>query len=336
MKFAALGRTRWLYDSIGAAVARGHEAVLIGTSRAAPEYTVTERDFELLASRLGCPFFASQAINRPDSVRLLEACGAEIGISVNWPGLIGRPVLDLFKHGVINAHPGDLPRFRGNAVPNWAIVTGESRVVLTLHRMATTLDSGPILLQREFSLSSRTYIGEVYRFIQDSIPAMFVEVLDGLQGGDLEARPQPEDPALARRCYPRIPADGEVDWREPADRLAALVRACSEPFAGAYTFLNGRRLTIWRAHAVRPSSPYLGAPGQVAERLAASGEVRVLTQDGVLVLEEVESEAGARGRAYDLITSARVRLGLDHAGEIEKLKRQIADLARRLEGRRDA
>ena len=332
MRVAALGRTHWLYDATRAAAAAGHTIVLVGTAPASPEYRVDEGDFARLATELGARFFCDAAINRPRYAELVEQSGAEVAISVNWPTLIGQELLDAFPHGVINAHAGDLPRYRGNASPNWAILAGEDKVVLTLHRMTVDLDAGPIVLQRELPLTGATYIGDVYASLDRDIPSMFVEVLEQLAHGPAQPREQPTDPSLALRCFPRLPRDGEIDWSRSAEELARLVRASSRPFAGAYSFVGTTRLIVWRARPERLPFPWLGVPGQVAERRLQRGEVAVLTGDGVLVLQEVEAVPGPPRPATEVLTSMRMRLGVDLASEVERLSRQVADLEGRVGG----
>lgn len=329
MKVAALGRTKWLYDSILAVAERGHEIVLIGTCSAAPEYTVTEEDFARLAAKLNSVYFCDPAINRPNYIELVRNSGAEVAISVNWLTIIGQEMLDQFKYGVINAHAGDLPRFRGNAVPNWAILTGETKVVLTLHQMTVDLDAGPILLQRVFPLTPNSYIADVYHFIEQNVPIMFTEVVDRLAANEIIAREQPSDPALSLRCFPRLPQDSQIDWTQPAVQIARLIRAVGEPFNGAYTYLGENRLIIWRAHTEEAPTPYLAVPGQVAE-LRRSGEVAVCTVEGWLVLEEVELEGMKRVKPRELIKSSRTRLGLNPADEIASLNRRILALEHQL------
>ena len=330
MRVAALGRTQWLSDSIRAVARAGHEVVLIGTCPAAPESTVDEHDFALLAQELGCEYFCDAAINRWEYRQMARASGAQVGISVNWLTLIGQAFLDTLEHGVVNAHAGDLPRYRGNAVINWAILAGEENVVVSLHRMVAELDAGSILLQRALPLTPHTYVADVYSFLGQVIPLMFVEVLDRLASGGAEAREQPKDPAMSLRCFPRLPQDGELDWTRPAEELSRLVRATSEPFAGAYSFLGTSRLIVWRAHPERLAHPWLGVPGQVAERRPASGEVAILTGAGVLVLEEVETAADGRGQASDLLRSIRLRLGMDVPSEVTRLLERVAELERRV------
>ena len=296
MRVAALGRTQMLYGAIKAVRDAGHEIVAIATAEASPEYRVNEHDFQKLAEEIGCAF----SIGLPD-------VQADVAISVNWPVLIPENVRRRFAHGILNAHAGDLPRYRGNACPNWAILNGEDNVVFTIHEMAEELDAGPVLLKRPFPLTDRTYIGDVYAAMETEFPGMFVTVLREIEANRL--RPVPQTGAQLR-CFPRIASDSRIDWTQPAVHLDRLVRASAEPFAGAYTFYNRTRLRIWRAHASRLNYEYLGIPGQVAARDAAG--VTVLAGDGVLILEQVELEGGSgRVPASECIRSLRTRLGLD-------------------------
>jgi methionyl-tRNA formyltransferase len=316
MRVAAIGRTNWLLDSVRRLSEGGHEIVAVATARAAPEYRVTERDFEQLAGELGCAF--STGVDLASSP--VATIDADVAVSVNWPHLIPPSILDRFLHGVLNGHPGDLPRYRGNAAPNWAIVAGETEVAATVHRMDTGLDSGPIVAQRRFPLDDSTYIADVYRFLDLAFPELFAEAVDGLAAGTAVLRDQAADPSAALRGYPRLPRDGELEWTRTAVELARVVRANAEPFAGAYSWLDTERVTVWRAHHEPLPEPALGAPGQVAQVRRDTGEVAVLTGDGLLVLEEVEREA-RRGGAADLLPSARLRLGLDAAALLERLAR---------------
>ena len=170
MKFAALGRTRWLYDSIPVAQARGHQCVLIATAAGSPEYPVNEGDFERLAGQLGCPFICDTNLDNPDHAAVMEKSGAEIAVSVNWPLLINKRSRDRFPRGVLNAHAGDLPRYRGNACPNWAILNGEQEVVVSIHEMVDELDAGPIFAQQRFQLTEETYVVDIYRWMDTCDP----------------------------------------------------------------------------------------------------------------------------------------------------------------------
>lgn len=310
MKIAALGRTKILWNTIQTLCTSGHEVALIATCKSAPEYEIREHDFERLASDVGASFLCTQNLNRPAVIDQMRQLGIEVAVSVNWINLIGPEVCSAFDHGILNAHAGDLPRYRGNAPVAWAILQGEQQIGITIHQMDPyEIDAGPILLKDYYPLSEHTYIGEVLGFLSERIPQLFLRAVNGLTTGTLVATPQPRDPNLALRCYPRCPEDGLIDWHQPAESLARLVRASSEPFAGAFTYFQGKRLTVWRAHSQPWPYPYLAVPGHVVQRWSTSGEVAVATRYHMLVLEEVELGDQGRCLPVTILKSLRNRLG---------------------------
>src|SRR5947208_2681477 len=121
MRVAVLGRTHFLLDVARRLHSRNHEIVLVATAPASPEYSARERDFEELAVDNGAPFHFSPDINSEGfRVALIEARPA-VAVSINWPTLIGAKTCAAVPLGILNGHAGDLPRYRGNACPNWAI-----------------------------------------------------------------------------------------------------------------------------------------------------------------------------------------------------------------------
>ena len=329
MKVVAIGRTEILYNSILSVHEKGHIVSLIITGDEAPHYGRSACDFERLANRYGAGFIKTEYIGTDEVISRIHENEPDVAISVNWKTIIPQRVIDYFKHGIINAHAGDLPRYRGNAAPNWALLNNEEGIVLTLHAMTSELDAGPILLQRRYPIKPDTRIGDIYNFIRENYPQMFVEVLDRLETGTVSPRKQPHDSSLSLRCYPRLPRDSEIDWTQSSAQIDRLIRSSSEPFDGAYTFLEGKKLTIWRAHCDIPPCPFLGTPGQVAQRYPATGEVSIITGDRFLVLEEVEIENEGRTTATEVIRSARNRLGMDITKEIAQLNRRMTALERR-------
>lgn len=329
-----MGRTGMLYDSIVNLNQCGHEIVLIITGEESSEYTRGISDFKRLGAEIGCECIVTENINQKYILDCIRQAEPDIAISINWKTLIGKDIINLFPHGIINAHAGDLPRYRGNAVPNWAIIAGEREIVVTLHKMDAGLDSGPILLKRRLSISESTRIGEVYAFLETQIPRMYVVVLEGIQNGTILPQKQSDDPAEELRCYPRTQRDGEIDWTLPAKEIHRLIQAVSEPFAGAYTFIGWEKLIIWRSNYEIPAFQYMGVPGQVAHRDLHSGTVKVVTGDGFLILEEVEVEGtGERQRPSEVIKTIRTRLGMDITGQITCLKKRIDTLEDKINSR---
>ena len=313
MRVAVIGRTRMLLESARVVAEAGHTIPLVVTSPAAPHYGVGADAFEKFAAEVDATYRDGWELDTPGMVDRIAAYECDVAISINWKTRICASVLEAFPHGIINCHAGDLPRYRGNAAVNWALIAGEDTIVFTLHEMVEALDAGPIVLQREMTVGPRTRLADVYAFGVRHVPGMFREVLAEMADGTLTPRPQESDPRRPLRCYPRRPADSALDWTAPASRLDRLIRASSEPLFGAYTWYAGNKLTIWRAHPEQPEVDVLGTPGQVAEVRSGRGEVAVLTGDGVLVLEEVETEADGRTTAAAVIESNRDRLRLTSA-----------------------
>lgn len=328
MYVTAIGRTRILYNAIRAVADAGHTVERIVTGSASDFYDVTAADFKELADDLGADFMMPDDINSDSIVSTFRQSDSRIAISVNWQTLIRRPVLDAFEFGVINAHSGDLPRYRGNAAPNWAIINGENEVVLTTHRMSEELDAGPIHAQHSVPLDEETYIGDVYDAMYERFPELFVTVVADAATDSLTPTPQPSDPSAALRCYPRQPTDSELQWTDPATDIARVVRASSEPLFGAYTWLDGTKLRIWRAHPEQPPHDCLGTPGQVAERRPETGEVAVLTGEGFLVLDTVQRVGidDTRRDAAAVIDSVRTRLGMDVTGTLAAIQDHLEEM----------
>ena len=184
--------------------------------------------------------------------------------------------------------------FRGNACPNWAILSGEPYVGLCIHQMATELDTGPIILRDQFSLSDSTYIGDVYSWFESCLPSMFCEAIEGLASGSLTPKTQPTDPSLALRCYPRRSSDGRIDWNNSGETVTRLIRASSHPFDGAFSFCEkGQLIKIWRAEIVEHQGAFLAIPGQICFRIA--GDPVIASNDSMVRLIEIELEDGTSG-----------------------------------------
>jgi UDP-4-amino-4-deoxy-L-arabinose formyltransferase/UDP-glucuronic acid dehydrogenase (UDP-4-keto-hexauronic acid decarboxylating) len=299
-----------LLDTAELLLKGGHQITLVATCRSSERHTAKEADFERLADTTGAGFLQAQDLNRSDVVAQLRGASAEVAVSVDWVNLIGPAACAAFPRGILNAHGGDLPRYRGNSPVAWAILNGESAIGLTIHQMDPyQVDAGPIALKEHFPLTERTRIREVFDFIEAAVPRMYREAVDRLAQGTLTLTPQPADPGQVLRCYPRLPSDGLIEWGKSAVYLCRLVRATSEPFEGAFTHLRGDRVTVWRARATGWSMPSLAVPGQVVSRDTVSGEVTVATGEGLLVIEEIEVSGGERPKPTEVIRSSRERLG---------------------------
>jgi methionyl-tRNA formyltransferase len=317
-----LGRTELLLAVARALLGKGeHEIAAIITGPSRPEALAGEKDFAALAREVGAPFLATDRLGA-DAAELVRESGAQVAVSVNWVSVIGPEFLDLLPHGVLNAHYGDLPDYRGNAVTNWAIVRGEPEIALSVHAMAAELDAGPVYAQERVALGPDTTVADLNALAVERLPALFAEALDGIAAGTAPRAQAGE----GFRCYPRLPMDGLIDWSRSATEIHALVRSLVRPYSGAHTFHRApsgelERLRVWRTRVVAEESTDVAVPGHVLRNDPASGESWVHTGSGTLALLEVSlghGEPFAPGREWK---SIRMRLGMDLEEEIFRLAR---------------
>lgn len=304
-RIAIIGRTRTLLRSAEALAAAGHQLVLVATNPPEAEYGVTANDFENLARRHGCPFLCSNRLDRHLHLPIFMDCGADVGISVNWKTIITDEFIRAFPLGILNAHGGDLPRYRGNACQAWAIINGEPRIGLCVHKMVGgELDSGDIIARDFLSIDLSTTITRSLLWIEERAPGLFVEAVEKLaRNPSYILEKQSSHPDNALRCYPRRPEDGRIDWRQNSIDILRLVNASTPPYPGAFCEFEGRKVVIWKA-SLAPEEKFLAIPGQVTT--ISSDYVEVATGKGKLRIIEVGVE-GKNMPPSTLVRSTRQR-----------------------------
>ncbi len=287
MKIAVIGRTEILYDTIEKLLENNHDIRLIITSVEAPEYTKTSKDFEELANEIGAKYIYTNKLD--EFKEEIKKADCEIAISLNYSSIISQDVIDLFTFGVLNAHGGDLPRYRGNACQAWAILNGEEKIGLCIHSMiGGEIDSGNIIARKYIPISINTKISDIYKKVQNLTPDLFLEAINKLSENKyyiLET--QSKDPKDALRCYPRIPEDGRIDWNKSNIEILRLINASNKPYSGAYCNFDDKKLIIWDAELFEDSEIYLAEVGQVAN-IEEDGSIVVISGNGKLKIKEIE------------------------------------------------
>lgn len=309
LRLGVIGRTEMLLEAARRALGRNHEIAFVATCKPSGHELATERDFEELAHAAGAPFLRHKELTSESGIAMARSAGCDLAISMNWLTLIPADVRALFGHGIFNAHPGDLPRYRGNACPNWAILNGESQVGLCIHRMEDDLDAGAVAARRFFPLTPTSAVADVYEWLRSAIPDAFLDVVEAAAHARLILTPQSTRPEDALRCYPRRPEDGLIDWAQPVEAVDRLIRASGRPFAGAFSFLEGqRKVTIWSAARIMSPEPFLAIPGQVA--YAIDGDPVIAGNGGYVRLTDVcvDGCAGDAASKQAILSSLRNRL----------------------------
>ena len=306
MRVAIIGRTEILYDTGLMLLEEGYEIACIVTAKAAPEYTRTEFDFQKLANKLNIPYLQTGKIAAYSE--FLSQSKADIAVSVNYTDILSQSIIDLFPYGVLNAHGGDLPRYRGNACQAWAILNGEDRVGLCIHKMVGGLvDSGDIIAREYLDITLETKVTHVWGWMIERIPYLFVNSIKELQkNSNFILEHQSSDASKVLRCYPRMAEDGFIDWRKSSIDILRLINASNKPYSGAFCRLKGERLIVWDAELVKDDEVFCAIPGQII--FVGNGYVDVAC-GGMTKIRLLSVELGDKVTTPDaLIKSIRTRL----------------------------
>jgi UDP-4-amino-4-deoxy-L-arabinose formyltransferase/UDP-glucuronic acid dehydrogenase (UDP-4-keto-hexauronic acid decarboxylating) len=309
MRIAIIGRSELLFETAQLLIKKGFEIPLVITSKAAPEYKIKEEDYKFFAKTNNSVFIQTGRINTEEVIKKISSLKTiDIAVSINYSGVIADEIIDLFPMGILNAHGGDLPRYRGNACQAWAIINGEKEIGLCVHKMiGGELDSGDIISKSFLPININTRVGEAYDWMEKEIPVLMLNAIDKLSKNINDVQFQSKDPKDALRTYPRNPDDGEIDWNKDAETIIRLINASSEPFSGAFTTYNGEKLIIWRASLYIDNENYCAIPGQIAKINKDSGSIIVITGKGKVEIKEIEIN-GVRTEPANIIKSIRKRL----------------------------
>jgi methionyl-tRNA formyltransferase len=194
-----------------------------------------------------------------NDVELIKRLRPDLILSVGWRKLIPKSVLDMPKYGSINLHDGLIPKYRGFAPINWAIINDEKEVGLTLHYIDETADTGDILLQRKIPIDPEDTATTVYNKLLDLTPKMISDILSQIESNSI--KPQPQKKLEGFFCARRFPEDGKIDWTDDRETIYNLIRALSDPYPNAYCYLDGQKIYIKKAKL--SASDYRGKPGRI-------------------------------------------------------------------------
>ncbi|MBV8910812.1 MAG: formyltransferase [Gammaproteobacteria bacterium] len=216
------------------------------------------------AADQGLRVIAPAAANTPELAQELRSVQPDFLFSFYYRSLLGPPLLAAARRGALNMHGSLLPKYRGRAPVNWAILHGERETGATLHYMVERADSGDIVDQMSVPILVDDDAREVFAKVTVAAEVILARSLPGLIDGSAPRRRQPVEPG--EYFGRRRPEDGRIDWQRPALEIHNLVRAVAPPFPGAFGEVGGE---IWNIHRTRLSERR--APRQGAWLFGAEG-----------------------------------------------------------------
>jgi len=282
----------------------GHEVVAVYTQPDKPSgrgNKITFSPVKELALARGLAVFQPQRIKPPEALEQFQSHRADVAVVVAYGRILPATFLNAFSNGAINVHFSLLPKYRGAAPVNWAIVNGETETGVTTMKMDEGLDTGDILLQRSTAIGS----DETAIALMERLSVVGAELLSETLRELDSLKPVKQDTDLASLAPIMKKEDGLIDWKSSATEIADRVRGF-QPFPTAYTYFQSKRLTLWQAGATESASDSFSL-GEVVE--AKGNQLTISCGFGLLKIGELQLEGKKRMSTRDFLNGVKLKIG---------------------------
>ena len=281
LRLAFMGTPDFAVPALAELIGAGHEIAAVYTQPPRPAgrgQKPRPSPVQAHAESLGVPVRTPARLRDPGEIETFNALGLDIAVVAAYGLILPQAVLDAPRLGCVNIHASLLPRWRGAAPIQRAILAGDAETGITIMQMEAGLDTGPILMMERLPIGPETNAGQLHDALGRLGANLIVRALGALERGALAPVPQPEEGVTYAGKIDK--EEARIDWTRPATDLDRLVRGLS-PAPGAWTEANGARLRILRA---RPEAG-IGEPGTVLDE-----NLLVACGDGALRLLEIQRE----------------------------------------------
>ena len=302
MRIVFMGTPDFAVPSLQALIDAGHDVCAVYTQPDKPQgrkQILTAPPVKTLALEHDIPVFQPNTLKNEDEQARLRELAPEVIIVVAYGKLLPKAVLDIPPHGCINVHGSLLPRWRGAAPIQWAVIAGDEMAGVTTMQMAEGLDTGDMLLTYETKVGEKETAGELFDRLAQSGAELLTQTLVKLD----EITPRPQDDAQS--CYAHM-LDKQmavIDWSKSAHEIDCLIRGLN-PWPIALTMLSGERLKVFAAEKAAGN----GEAGTVLEADPKKG-LTVACGEGALKLTEIQLVGGKRMKATDFLRGHAIEVG---------------------------
>ncbi len=255
------------------------------------------------ALRLGLPLIQPESIKDQGFIEKISAISPDFIVVAAYGKILPPQLLSIPKKAPVNVHASLLPKYRGPAPIQWAIINGERKTGVTTMIMDEGVDTGPILLQREIEMLPDENAEELEKRLSIIGGELLIETLDGLFSGAIKPIPQDHEHASYARFIKK--EDGNIDWHMDAEAIHNRIRGL-QPWPGAYTFIGETMLKIYVSKVIdREVSSIF--PGTV---IAAEGNgLKVATGKGIIAILEIQREGKRRLPISEFLKGFPIKAG---------------------------
>ena len=291
MRIVFMGTPDFSVPALKALVEAGHEVAAVVTQPDRPrgrgkELQMTPVKVQALA--YGIPVYQPEKVKDPAFVEILRNLQPEVIVVIAFGQILSRDILDLPPYGCINIHASLLPKYRGAAPIQWAVIDGEKETGVTTMMMDVGRDTGDMLEKTVIPLDPKETGGSLFDKLSQAGGPLILSTLEKLKAGTAVRTPQTdEDSTYAKMLTKSL---GQIDWSMEAAAIERLIRGLN-PWPSAYTFVHGKTLKIWDADVLKESSDG-AAPGQIIRTDPHS--LIVAAGEALLSIRELQLEGKKR------------------------------------------
>lgn len=306
MKVIYMGTPDFSVGALEAIIKAGHEVVLVVTQPDKPKgrgKAMQASPVKECALSHGIEVFQPSKIRESENVEYLRKFGADIFVVAAFGQILPKSILDMPKYGCVNIHASLLPKYRGAAPIQWAVINGDEVTGVTTMLMNEGIDTGDMIAKKQVRLAEDETGGSLFDRLADTGAELIVETMKMLEEGTAEFTPQNSEEATHTSMISK--ELGSIEWSKPAAEIERLIRGLN-PWPSAYTRLKGKTFKIWKARVVEVSSS--DKPGTIIK--IGKDELLVQTGEGALSLIEVQLEGKKRMDVASFLRGCQIEEGI--------------------------
>ena len=284
MNIIFMGTPGFAVPSLEKLYESGHNVVLVVTQPDKPfgrGKKLKKSEVKETAEKLGLEIFQPDKIKKQENIDVLKSYNPDAIVVVAYGQILSREILTLPKYGCINVHPSLLPKLRGAAPLNWAIINGEYKTGVTTMQMDTGLDTGDMLLKAEVEIDEEMNVGDLHDILMHKGADLLIETLVKLEKNEIV--PQKQDDSLSTYAPMLDNENRKINWSLPAKNIHNLIRGLS-PWPAAYFTMDEKTIKVYKSSYINDSTDYV--PGYIIK--AGKEGIFVKAKDGIVILKEIQ------------------------------------------------
>ena len=316
MKILFVGTPDFAVVSLKKLVEEGsHEIVGVITAPDKPKgrgMAMAESDVKIYAKSQNIKVFEPEKIRKnPEFIEEIKALNADIACVVVYGKILPKEFLDLFPNGCINVHPSLLPKYRGAAPIQWAIMNGDKKTGVCTMYLDVGMDDGDVIQKEEVEIYEDETAGELWDRLEDLGANMLVKTVNNISNGIIERTPQKGEIIIAPKIEKEM---SKIDWEKEAIQIKNLIRGLT-PGLGGFSNLNGKKIKFWKTNVIDEADfekeyniNSNGEPGEVILSNEKQG-LFIKTKKGIISILEIQGENSKKMSVYDFLRGNKISVG---------------------------